>query len=244
MTTHTTHHTTHHKTLRTTLRTTFRAHRSSAYAVGALALIALLGACSTEIDGAPRAELAAAPAAEAPARAPSAAARTLELDGAASSVEFVGAKVTGSHRGRFPGPSGRVELGADGAVSAMELSVSTTELEIEPTQLRDHLKSADFFDVEAFPSARFQLASIAEVKDDGAKDDGATHRVTGDLTIHGRTHRVSFPATVQIRDDVVTAAAEFSIDRRDFDITYKGMADDLIKHDVLLDLSLRFGRGA
>ena len=74
--------------------------------------------------------------------------------------------------------------------------------------------------------------------------DGATHRVTGDLTIHGRTHRVSFPATVQIRDDVVTAAAEFSIDRRDFDITYKGMADDLIKHDVLLDLSLRFGRGA
>ena len=192
---------------------------------------ALLGACTSEIDAKPAAAVRDAEKTRGPAKA----ARTLAIDSSKSSVEFVGAKVTADHRGRFDAPTGKLELSDDGKVVGMEVTVRTESLEIEPAKLGEHLRSEDFFDVAKFPTSKFTLTSAKA----GGEGD-ATHQVTGNLELHGVEKSITFPAHIEVGDGSAKATASFKIDRKDFGITYAGMADDLIKDDVLLEMSFAF----
>ena len=176
---------------------------------------ALLGGCKSEIDAKPAAEVRDADKAGSSAEV----AKTLALDSAKSSVEFVGAKVTADHRGRFDAPTGKLELSADGKVVGMEVTVKTDSLEIEPDKLAEHLRGEDFFDLAKFPTSTFTLTS-AEA---GGGGDG-THQVTGNLELHGVEKSITFPAKIEVGDGSAKATASFSINRKDFGITYAGMA--------------------
>ena len=70
-------------------------------------------------------------------------------------------------------------------------------------------------------------------------DTPATHTISGDMTLHGRTQRITFPAIVEATDNGVHARAEFTIDRRDFGIVYPGMPDDLIRDEVVIRFDVR-----
>jgi polyisoprenoid-binding protein YceI len=96
-----------------------------------------------------------------------------------------------------------------------------------------HLKSPDFFDVAKFPKATFTSTSI---KAGGEK--GATHTVTGNLELHGVKKSISFPATIKVAGDAVDANASFGINRKDFGVNYPGKADDLVKDEILLTLTI------
>jgi polyisoprenoid-binding protein YceI len=52
--------------------------------------------------------------------------------------------------------------------------------------------------------------------------------------MHGVTAQISFPATIDVTPDSVTGQAEIRINRQKFGIVYPGMADDLIKDEVVL----------
>ncbi|MCB1055013.1 MAG: YceI family protein, partial [Acidobacteria bacterium] len=93
-------------------------------------------------------------------------------------------------------------------------------------------KSADFFDVETYPTATFHSTGVAAGETEG------TYSVTGDLTLHGVTKQITFPATIAVTDDEVSAQAEFSINRFDFDIKYPGKPDDLIREEVVIGLDI------
>lgn len=204
--------------------------------VALLAVSALLvaAACNTDPGrGKARAETREAVIADA---APSREAAVRHAFGASDSkLEFTGAKVTAKHEGSFGRFRGTIDLVAgDLARSRVEALVETASLSVEPDRLAQHLKSADFLDVERFPEARFVSTSI---RAGGAGD--ATHTVTGNLTLHGVTRSVSFPANVSVGAGSVTVDAEFVIDRRDFGIVYPGMPDDLIRNDVAVRLAIR-----
>jgi polyisoprenoid-binding protein YceI len=62
--------------------------------------------------------------------------------------------------------------------------------------------------------------------------------VTGNLTLHGITKSISFPATITVAGDTVNADATFSINRKDFSINYPGKVDDVIRDDVLVKLTI------
>ena len=96
------------------------------------------------------------------------------------------------------------------------------------------MKSPDFFDVAKFPTATFRSAEITKT--------GDGYAISGDLTLHGVTKRISFPATIKAGEEEVTANAEFSIDRQDYGISYPGMRDDLIRDLVVIKLSLKLPR--
>jgi polyisoprenoid-binding protein YceI len=148
-----------------------------------------------------------------------------------SSVGFVGSKVTGSHEGGFRAFEGRIALvGDDPLQSSVEVTIDATSLWADNERLTGHLKSPDFFDVENHPTATFASTEIAA--------DGEGYRIVGNLTLHGITKSVSFPANISVAADRVTAAAEFAIKRFDFDIVYPGKPDDLIRDDVLIKLDL------
>ena len=56
--------------------------------------------------------------------------------------------------------------------------------------------------------------------------------------LHGVTKSITFPATIEVGPEQVMARAEFAIKRFDFNIEYKGKADDLIRDDVVIKFDL------
>jgi polyisoprenoid-binding protein YceI len=153
---------------------------------------------------------------------------------ASSKVEWTGAKVTAKHDGSFDTFTGTVSL-VDGAPekSSVNVDIETASLKVDPDRLAGHLKSPDFFDVQKYPKATFVST---QVKAGGEK--GASHTITGNLTLHGVTKSITFPATIAVAGDDVKVNAEFAINRKDFGIVYPGKPDDLIKDEVLIKLTI------
>jgi polyisoprenoid-binding protein YceI len=158
---------------------------------------------------------------------------------AGSSVDFVGAKVTKKHEGKIGTFSGVVQLvDNDPVKSSVQVELDLGSLSADDPKLTQHLKSPDFFDVAKFPKASFKSTTI---KPGG--ENGATHTVTGNLDLHGVTKQISFPAKIKVNPENVKVEAEFAINRKDFAIIYPGMANDLIKDDVLILLKLDAKKG-
>ncbi len=194
-----------------------------------LALVAaVVVGCGNPAEGVNEAEVSA-PAAT-PAAAPVEGATSYAVH-ADSTIEFTGSKITGSHSGGFKSFTGSISV-ADGAIvapSSIEIDMDSTWSDSD--RLTGHLKNADFFDVPSFPTSKFVLTAIE------ANAEG--HQVTGDLTLHGVTKSISFPADVSISDTEVSLKAEFFIKRFDFDIVYKGKADDLIRDEVVIKFDVK-----
>ncbi|HET6976309.1 MAG TPA: YceI family protein [Pyrinomonadaceae bacterium] len=151
-----------------------------------------------------------------------------------SKVEFTGSKVTGSHNGSFGDFSGQIDYAGAPEQSRVSFTIKTDSLTTDTPDLTKHLKTPDFFDVAKFPEASFVSTSI---KPGGEK--GASHTVTGNLTLHGVTKEVTFPATISVAPDAATVDSTFSINRKDFGINFAGQTDNLIRDDVVLKLTIR-----
>ena len=151
-----------------------------------------------------------------------------------SKIEFVGSKVTGHHNGSFQDFSGQIDYTGNVEQSRVNITIKTDSLTTDTADLTKHLKTADFFDVAKYPEATFVSTAI---KPGGEK--GASHTVTGNLTMHGATKSVSFPATIAVTGDVASVDANFSVNRKDFGINYAGAANNLIRDDVVLTLTIR-----
>jgi len=92
--------------------------------------------------------------------------------------------------GRLNEASGALEFDpAKPAASSISIELPLSSLSTGVPGLDDHMKSADFFDAEKFPTASFKSTSV-KVKD-------ATHfDLVGDLTIKGVTKPATFAVTV------------------------------------------------
>jgi polyisoprenoid-binding protein YceI len=151
-----------------------------------------------------------------------------------SKIEFVGSKVTGSHNGSFQKFAGEVHYTGDVNASHVTITIQADSLNTDTPDLTKHLKTADFFDVAKYPEAKFESTAIK-----AGGDKGASHTVTGNLTLHGVTKSISFPATIAAAPDAVTVDSTFAVNRKDFGINYAGAADNLIRDDVVLTLKIR-----
>lgn len=153
-------------------------------------------------------------------------------------IQWKGSKVTGSHMGNFAKFTGSIESsGTDPTKARIILDIDMTSVTSDNPKLTGHLKSAGFFDVKNHPKARFISTSITA----GGKK-GASHTITGNLTMRGVTKSVAFPAKIKITDSEVHATAEFWIDRNLWGIAFKGMKNDLIRKEVVLKLDVKVRR--
>ncbi len=197
----------------------------------ALTLLVAAAACG-DVGNAPQAETAAA------VEVAEGAGRTLPIDTAQSSVKWRGAKVTGAHDGGFHTLDGVLTVQGE-AVTGAQVRIDTRSIYSDTEKLTGHLMSADFFDVEKHPEAIFAADQFVP-----ADSAGATHLVTGNLTMLGNTRSVTFPATITREGERVRAQADFIIDRTQWGIVYKGKADDLISNDVRIILDVTAAPGA
>ena len=151
-----------------------------------------------------------------------------------SKVEFVASKVTGSHNGSFQKFSGQIDYAGAPEKSRVSITMDASSITADDPKLTEHLKTPDFFDVAKYPDAKF--VSV-EIRPGG--DRGASHTVTGNFTMHGVTRSISFPATISVTSDVATVDSNFSINRKDFSINYAGAANNLIRDEVVIKLTIR-----
>lgn len=152
-----------------------------------------------------------------------------------------GSKVTGAHDLVFEDWSGTVDLG-DGTPEnvVVEFEVQTASVVTDPEsrgpmsdRLDNHLRSDDFFASDQYPTATFVSTSIVE----GGEGD-ATHTITGDFTLRGITKSITFPATVTVDGANVSAQSEFVLNRQDFEVSFAGQPDDLIRDEVVLVIDI------
>src|SRR5688572_14567769 len=152
-----------------------------------------------------------------------------------SKIDFIGSKVTGSHNGSFEKFNGEIHYtNNDPAQSHVQITIDTTSVKTDDPKLTEHLKTPDFFDVAKFPEAKFESTAIK-----AGGDKGATHTITGNLTLHGVTKSITFPATIAVTADTATVDANFAINRKDFGINFAGATDNLIRDDVVMKLTIR-----
>lgn len=195
-----------------------------------------VAACKSEIDDKPKAKVEDAGKPEQkPETDTKAEVQTLTLAEQGSSIGFIGAKVTGDHKGSFSKFEGTATI-EGGKPTSIVIVVEINSLSSDDEQLTGHLLSGDFFEVEQHPKAKFTSLSITEKSGEA----GATHEVAGNLELKGQAKKVTFPATLHVMDGSLHGKASFSIDRKQWGITYAGKADDLIKDDVALELELMF----
>ena len=150
--------------------------------------------------------------------------------GSGSSVEFTGSKVTGSHSGGFKSVAGAFTSDGTPENTSLSVTVDVASMWSDSDRLTKHLSSPDFLDIKKFTSATFRSTAITP--------QGGQFSVSGDLSMHGATQRLSFPASITITADEIKANAEFVIKRFDFGINYPGKADDLIRDEVVLKVTL------
>lgn len=169
------------------------------------------------------------------------------VDASASTVNWEGSKPGGSHTGTIPVNDGQLIV-ADGKIVGGKFSMdvrqlTNTDLPADEggDKLVGHLKSADFFDVEKYPMAQFEIARVQPA----TGTEGVTHEITGNLTLKGVTKAVTIPANVSMDGNMIKAdTPPFVIDRMDWGIEYgngsiAGLAQDkVIADEVGLELMI------
>ena len=171
----------------------------------------------------------------------------LNVNPTTSAVAWEGKKVTGSHNGDIQIESGYIntENGLiTGATVIMDMtSINTTDIEGRSKQSLDrHLKSDDFFGVDQFPKAQFELNSINPIR----STNGMNFAANGTVTIKGRTAEVSFPVKVEMSEKGASISGEMVLDRSDFDVKCRSksffdaseLGDRLIYDDFTIGFKL------
>lgn len=141
------------------------------------------------------------------------------IDTNASFLTWQGASLNGlnTQTGFIYTSNGELKV-EDGQVTGGTIEVGMNTIEDKnhgsDNKLVNHLKDPDFFDTKRFPFSTIVITSVALV-------NGEDRKVTGNLTIKGITHAVTFPAKIKIEDGIVTANAQLVIDRTKWDVRYK-----------------------
>ena len=165
---------------------------------------------------------------------------TWTVDRVHSTVEFhVKHLGISTVKGQFTDFEGTLEVTPDGARAYGTVKVQSVDTR-EP-QRDAHLRSADFFDVDQYPEISFQSTEIRSTDED-------EFQITGDLTIHGVTQRVTLDATLEgsgadMNDNQrVGISAATQIKRSDYEMKFNAalgsgnmVVSDKVK--ILLDIS-------
>jgi polyisoprenoid-binding protein YceI len=149
-------------------------------------------------------------------------------------------------RGEFSGVSGTVVFDAeDAANSKVDAAIDATTIQTRDSQRDQHLKSADFFDVEKFPKITFVSKKVVPIGD-------GEWRVVGDLTIHGVTKEVALDVegpTPEVKDPwgniKIGASAATRLDRRDFGLVFNMALEAggvMVGDQVAIELELELTR--
>jgi polyisoprenoid-binding protein YceI len=167
---------------------------------------------------------------------------TWTFDPAHTRLGFVARHLmTAKVRGSFQSFSGTIEVADDLTQSRVEVSIDTASITTNSTDRDNHLRSGDFFDVENFPTMRFDST---EIKDLG---NGA-FEVIGDLTIRDTRRSVTLDTTYLglIADPwgntKAVVEATTKINREDWGLTWNAALETggvLVSKEITIEIEVQ-----
>ena len=164
------------------------------------------------------------------------------IDKVHSAAEFKIRHMVSQVGGKFDDFGGSVNFDkANPANSTVEFTIQTASIDTATPDRDKHLRSADFFDVEKYPTITFKSTKIAA---GGLKD---SYNVTGNLTMHGVTKTVTLPVAFLgfVKDpwgnDRAGFELETTLNRKDYGIVWNQALDAggyLLGDDVKIAINL------
>ena len=181
-------------------------------------------------------------------------AKALNADLEASSIEWLGTKPTGTHFGTLAIKEGTIYVkdgkmvGGNFTMDMNGISVNDIKAVAMSQKLVTHLKSADFFQVDSFPTASFMFTTIIPIDNAQATMDGLnpTHRIEGNLTMKGVTRKVKIAAQIDINSEGVQAKTpQFVLNRTEWNVNYgsksvfANLKDNFISDEIGIAITLK-----
>jgi polyisoprenoid-binding protein YceI len=164
---------------------------------------------------------------------------TWQVDPVHSSVEFqVKHLGIATVKGQFNEFEGTVEVGPEGAKAYG--TVQTASVDTGEPQRDDHLRSADFFEVDTYPTIDFRSTAIRSTGEDEFEIDG-------ELTIHGVTKSITLRAETEGTEtdmqgnDRVGLSASVQIDRSEYGVKFNaalGSGNMVVSDRVKIQVNL------
>ncbi len=171
-----------------------------------------------------------------------AAPQTYVIDRAHSEADFSVRHMMSKVSGKFDDFTGSVSLDrANPAASSVEFTIKTASINTGNADRDRHLRTPDFFDAEKNPEIRFKSTAVAPSKTKNVYD------VTGDLTMHGVTKRVTLPIEfLGFQKDPwgherAGFALETKLNRKDYGINWNKALDNgglYIGDDITVSINL------
>ena len=172
------------------------------------------------------------------------AAGTWSIDAGHAELAFIGRHFGLTKiRGRFTGIDGTVQVAADPTESTVDVTIDMASVESGSADRDNHLRSADFFDVDNHPTAHFRSTAI---------DFGGTRgTITGDLTIKGIIQPVVLDVEYlgYVRDpwdyDRAAFSATATVNREDWGVSWNmvlGSGGLLVSKHIELEIDVELIR--
>jgi polyisoprenoid-binding protein YceI len=143
-----------------------------------------------------------------------------DIDSSHSSIGFaVRHMVIAKVHGRFTRFKGALDLDPERlTASKVEAEIETASIDTSDGQRDGHLRSADFFDAEKYPTIEFRSSRLEKA--------GGDFRLVGDLTLHGVKREIALDVEYGGRGkdpwggDRVAFTAKTKLDRKDFGLKW------------------------
>lgn len=165
---------------------------------------------------------------------------TWQIDPGHTDLAFTGRHMVFTKvRGRFTDVAGAVTIAPEMNDSRVDVSINTTSVDSGSQTRDDHIRSAELFDVERFPTATFTSTAVDW--------QGSRGLVLGDLTIHGVTRQVPLEVSFEgyARDpwgaDRAVFSAHTKVNREDFGITWNLALEAggvLVSKEIQIEIAL------
>ena len=126
------------------------------------------------------------------------------------------------------------------STGAIVFSVPMQSFEFEKAMMQKHYNSPKFLDTKTYPKAKFK-GSIDEPKPDLSTNGKYNVSITGDLTIHGITNKVTQEGVLEVSDGTIKATSKFKITLADYEVAFeKGKPSTNIAKEVELTIDVTY----
>ena len=159
-----------------------------------------------------------------------------------STIEWSAKKVGGGHAGTVKIAGGNL-IYTGKALKSGSFQMNMSSITSDNARVTTHLKSDDFFSTEKNPMSKFEITKVTSAGADRVN-------ITGNLSIKGFTHPVTFPASVKQQKGILVAVASgIRVDRTKYDIKFRSktffgdIGDKAIDDEFELSINLTAKKG-
>lgn len=152
-----------------------------------------------------------------------------------STIDFVGSKPEGKHKGGFKKfESAAIANFDEPSRGSLNIQIDAKSLWSDDEKLTNHLKSPDFFDVRKHPAITFESTEIVP-----GETEQPTAIIKGDLQMLGKSVAIEVPIKASVTEEFVEVIADFTIDRTKWGMSY---GQGKIDNEVKITAKLHFNR--